>query len=239
MDNFLQRTELLIKESGLKKLQNANVLIVGIGGVGSYAAEALVRAGIGNLTIVDGDTIDSTNINRQLLALNSTIGKSKTAVLKERLLDINPNLNLVSIPTFQTPDEIIELVDPKYDWIVDCIDSIQPKVHLLVAAKRKHIRIVSAMGAGGKMDVSKIKVIDIHRTKECLLARKIRNELKKHGIHKGIRTVYSTEIQDASSLALTDGTNYKRSYYGTISYMPAIFGMFAAAEVIKYLLKKD
>jgi tRNA A37 threonylcarbamoyladenosine dehydratase len=239
MNAFLQRTELLIKEKGLEKLQKANILIVGIGGVGSYAAEALVRAGIVNLTIVDGDTIDATNINRQLLALNSTIGKSKTEVLKERLLDINPDLNLTCIQEFQNPDKIVDLIDPKYDWILDCIDSIQPKVNMLVAAKRKHIKIVSAMGAGGKMDASKVKVTDIHNTRECLLARKIRKELRKRGIQKGIRAVYSTEIQNTESLALTDGADYKRSYYGTISYMPAIFGMFAAAEVIKYLLKKE
>jgi tRNA A37 threonylcarbamoyladenosine dehydratase len=239
MNAFLQRTELLIKEKGLAKLQKANILVVGIGGVGSYAAEALVRAGIVNLTIVDGDTIDATNINRQLLALNSTIGKPKTEVLKERLLDINPDLNLTCIQEFQNPDEIVDLIDPKYDWILDCIDSIQPKVNMLVAAKRKHIKIVSAMGAGGKMDISKVKITDIHNTRDCFLARKIRKELNKRGIRKGIRAVYSTEIQNPDSLALTDGTDYKRSYYGTISYMPAIFGMFAAAEVIKYLLKKD
>jgi len=239
MTDFLQRTTLLIKEKGIEKLQNANILIVGIGGVGSYAAEALVRAGIVKLTIVDGDTIDLTNINRQLLALNSTVGKSKTEVLKQRLLDINPNLALTCIQEFQTPDKIVTLIDPKYDWILDCIDSIQPKINMLVAAKRKHIKIVSAMGAGGKMDPSKIKVTDIHNTKECLLARKIRKELNKRGIHKGIRAVYSTERQNPDSLALTDGADYKRSYYGTISYMPALFGMFAAAEVIKYLLKKE
>lgn len=237
MNHFLQRTELLIKEKGIKTLSNANVLVVGIGGVGSYAAEALVRAGIGNITIVDGDTIDKTNINRQLLALNSTIGQSKTAVLKNRLVDINPELNITTIATFQNPDKIAALIDPKYDWVVDCIDSIQPKINMLVAAKRKHIKIVSAMGAGGKMDISKVKVTDIHNTKQCLLARKIRKELNKKGVHKGIRTVYSTEAQDLSSLALTDGSDYKRSYYGTISYMPAVFGLYAAAEVIKYLLK--
>ena len=237
MNHFLQRTELLIKEQGITILNHANILVVGIGGVGSYAAEALVRAGIGNITIVDGDTIDKTNINRQLLALNSTIGLSKTAVLKNRLLDINPELNITTIATFQNPEEISTLIDPKYDWIVDCIDSIQPKINMLVAAKRKHIKIVSAMGAGGKMDISKVRVTDIHNTKQCLLARKIRKELNKKGVNKGIRAVYSTEAQDLESLELTDGSDYKRSYYGTISYMPAVFGLHAAAEVIKYLLK--
>ncbi len=237
MNHFLQRTELLIKEQGITILNHANILVVGIGGVGSYAAEALVRAGIGNITIVDGDTIDKTNINRQLLALNSTIGLSKTAVLKNRLLDINPELNITTIATFQNPEEISTLIDPKYDWIVDCIDSIQPKINMLVAAKRKHIKIVSAMGAGGKMDISKVQVTDIHNTKQCLLARKIRKELNKKGVNKGIRAVYSTEAQDLESLELTDGSDYKRSYYGTISYMPAVFGLHAAAEVIKYLLK--
>jgi tRNA A37 threonylcarbamoyladenosine dehydratase len=233
---WLERTELLIKENGIKNLQKSHILVVGLGGVGSFATEFLVRAGIGKLTIVDGDTIDITNINRQLPADHTTIGKFKTEVVAKHLLVINPNLDLKVIPNFLSPQEAYDIVDKKYDYILDCIDSVQPKVQLLIACKRKKVKVVSAMGAGGKMDPTKIKVRDISKTQDCTLARVIKKELKKHKIHKGIRCVFSTEIQDKSSVFITDGTNFKRSFYGTISYMPAIFGLYASAEVINKLI---
>ena len=237
---WLQRTELLAKEEGIERLQNANILIVGLGGVGSFAAEFLVRSGIGNLTIVDGDTVDITNINRQLPALNSTIGKNKTDVVAERILDINPEINLKKINEFLEPERMEEiLTQEKFDYVLDCIDSLSPKLALIITCKRKKIKLVSAMGAGGKTDPSKVMVRDISKTNNCFLAKQIRKKLKKEQIHKGFRCVFSTEIQDENSLKMTDGSNYKKSFYGTISYMPAIFGLYAAAEVISFLLKKE
>ena len=237
---WLQRTELLVKEEGIGKLQSANILIVGLGGVGSFAAEFLVRAGIGNLTIVDGDTVDITNINRQLPALNSTIGKNKTDVVAERILDINPKINLKKINEFLEPERMEEiLTQEKFDYVLDCIDSLSPKLALIITCKRKKIKLVSAMGAGGKTDPSKVMVRDISKTNNCFLAKQIRKKLKKEQIHKGFRCVFSTEIQNENSLKMTDGSNYKKSFYGTISYMPAIFGLYAAAEVIRFLLKKE
>jgi hesA/moeB/thiF family protein len=237
---WLQRTELLVKEEGIERLQNANILIVGLGGVGSFAAEFLVRSGIGNLTIVDGDTVDITNINRQLPALNSTIGKNKTDVVAERILDINPKINLKKINEFLEPEQMEEiLTQEKFDYVLDCIDSLSPKLALIITCKRKKIKLVSAMGAGGKTDPSKVMVRDISKTNNCFLAKQIRKKLKKEQIHKGFRCVFSTEIQDENSLKMTDGSNYKKSFYGTISYMPAIFGLYAAAEVIRFLLKKE
>ena len=237
---WLQRTELLVKEEGIERLQSANILIVGLGGVGSFAAEFLVRSGIGNLTIADGDTVDITNINRQLPALNSTIGKNKTDVVAERILDINPEINLKKINEFLEPERMEELLtQEKFDYVLDCIDSLSPKLALIITCKRKKIKLVSAMGAGGKTDPSKVMVRDISKTNNCFLAKQIRKKLKKEQIHKGFRCVFSTEIQDENSLKMTDGSNYKKSFYGTISYMPAIFGLYAAAEVIRFLLKKE
>ena len=237
---WLQRTELLVKEEGIERLQSTNILIVGLGGVGSFAAEFLVRSGIGNLTIVDGDTVDITNINRQLPALNSTIGKNKTDVVAERILDINPKINLKKINEFLEPERMEEiLTQEKFDYVLDCIDSLSPKLALIITCKRKKIKLVSAMGAGGKTDPSKVMVRDISKTNNCFLAKQIRKKLKKEQIHKGFRCVFSTEIQDENSLKMTDGSNYKKSFYGTISYMPAIFGLYAAAEVIRFLLKKE
>jgi hesA/moeB/thiF family protein len=237
---WLQRTELLVKEEGIERLQSANILIVGLGGVGSFAAEFLVRSGIGNLTIVDGDTVDITNINRQLPALNSTIGKNKTDVVAERILDINPEINLKKINEFLEPERMEKiLTQEKFDYVLDCIDSLSPKLALIITCKRKKIKLVSAMGAGGKTDPSKVMVRDISKTNNCFLAKQIRKKLKKEQIHKGFRCVFSTEIQDENSLKMTDGSNYKKSFYGTISYMPAIFGLYAAAEVIRFLLKKE
>ena len=237
---WLQRTELLVKEEGIERIQSANILIVGLGGVGSFAAEFLVRSGIGNLTIVDGDTVDITNINRQLPALNSTIGKNKTDIVAERILDINPEINLKKINEFLEPERMEEiLTQEKFDYVLDCIDSLSPKLALIITCKRKKIKLVSAMGAGGKTDPSKVMVRDISKTNNCFLAKQIRKKLKKEQIHKGFRCVFSTEIQDENSLKMTDGSNYKKSFYGTISYMPAIFGLYAAAEVIRFLLKKE
>lgn len=238
MAKWLERAELLFKKEGLEKLKNANVLVVGLGGVGSFAAEFLARAGVGNMTIVDGDTVDITNINRQLPALHSTVGMPKVEVVGNRLMDINPELNLTAIKEFLSPERAFELVTNDFDYVLDCIDSITPKLNLILAAKRKKVKIISNMGAGGKYDASKVRVTDISKTDYCPLAKVIRKRLKKEGISSGVKAVYSYERPDESSLKMTDGTNFKRSFFGTNSWMPCLFGLHAAETVVKYIIKK-
>jgi tRNA A37 threonylcarbamoyladenosine dehydratase len=236
MSNWLERTELLIGATSLQKLNQANVLVVGLGGVGSYAAETMVRSGIGRITIIDGDDIDPTNKNRQLQALDSTAGLQKAAVLKERFLDINPQLKIEVHEQFMTPEAMYDLlVQQQFDFVLDCIDSISPKLSLILTLRRMKCPFISSMGAGGKLDPSRIKIADISKTKECKFAQQIRKMLKKKGVKERVLTVYSDEIQLADSLQITDGTNYKKSFYGTIAYMPAMFGMTMAAEVIRRL----
>ncbi|MDR2224307.1 MAG: tRNA threonylcarbamoyladenosine dehydratase [Flavobacteriaceae bacterium] len=233
-----ERAELLFKEEGLQKLKDAKVLVVGLGGVGSFAAEFLARAGVGNMTIVDGDTVDITNINRQLPALHSTIGMPKVKVVGDRLMDINPELNLIRIEEFISPERAHEIVTEDFDYVLDCIDSITPKINLILAAKRKRVKVISAMGAGGKMMANKIVIKDISKTDVCPLAKQIRKRLKKEGISSGVKAVFSTEKPDESSLKMTDGTNFKKSFFGTNSWMPALFGLNSAEQVVRYILSK-
>lgn len=236
--SWLERTELLVQKEELQKLQNAHILIVGLGGVGSFAAEFIARAGVEKMTIVDGDVFDVTNKNRQLPALNSTLGKSKAKVLAERLRDINENIQLTVLEEFLTPERAFELVTKEFDYVIDCIDSILPKINLIVSARRKKVKVISSMGAGGKLDASKVCVKDISKTKHCAMARVIRKQLKKRKVDKGVKAVYSEEMQIPESVKVVEGAKYKRSYYGTISYMPAAFGLQAAAEVVNFLIKK-
>ena len=236
--SWLERTELLVQNEGLEKLKNATILIVGLGGVGSFAAEFIARAGVQKMTIVDGDVFDETNKNRQLPALNSTIGKSKAQVMAERIKDINPTIELTVLEEFISPERAFEIVTPEFDYVLDCIDSITPKVNLIVAARRKKVKIIRSMGAGGKLDATKVKVKDISKTRNCKMAKTIRKRLKELNVNKGVKAVYSDEIQIPESLKLTDGSNYKKSYYGTISYMPAALGLQAAAYVINQLINK-
>lgn len=237
MAKWQERTALLFTTAGMTKLSNANVLVVGMGGVGSFAAEFLARAGVGKMTIVDGDTVDITNINRQLPALHSTIGLSKVSLVGARLLDINPALVLTQVAEFLSPEKAFDIVTTDYDYVVDCIDSVTPKIHLILGAKRNRVKVISCMGAGGKMEAAKVKVADINNTTNCHLAKTIRKRLKEHKIDK-LKVVFSSEIQDENSLQMTDGANYKKSFYGTNSYMPGLFGLYAAETVIRYLLNK-
>ncbi len=236
--NWLERTELLIKESGTKKLAESHVLIVGLGGVGSFAAEFIARAGVGRMTIVDGDEVDPTNINRQLPALHSTIGKDKVDVMKQRLLDINPTLELSVVKEFVQPERVETLLDGvNPDYALDCIDSLKPKVWFIVACKKRNIPIVSSMGAGGKMDPSEVRVSDISKTYNCKLAFAVRKRLgRDHRIKRGVKAVYSMEVPDPESLKMVEGAEFKKSFYGTISFLPAAFGLHAAATVINDLL---
>ena len=238
MAKWQERAELLFKKEGLDNLQNSNVLVVGLGGVGSFAAEFLVRAGVGKLTIVDGDTVDITNINRQLPALHSTIGLPKVTVVGDRLMDINPELQLTRIEEFLSPERAFEIVAPEFDYVLDCIDSVTPKLNLIISAKRNRVKIISSMGAGGKMEAAKVHVSCITKATNCMLAKTIRKRLKAEKIDK-LKVVSSSEIQDESSLKMTDGSNYKKSFYGTNSYMPGLFGLYMAETVIRYLLENS
>jgi len=240
MSKWLERTELLIGKEALDKLKNAHVLVVGLGGVGSYAAETLVRAGLGSITIIDGDDVDLTNKNRQLQALDSTVGKQKAFVLRDRFLDINPELQIQVVDHFMEPEVMHAfLVNNSFDFAMDCIDSFVPKMQMILTLKRMKCRFISSMGAGGKLDPLKIRIADISQTRECKFAQQLRKLLKGKGVTKGILCVYSEETQAKHSLKLTDGTKYKKSFYGTISYMPAMFGMTMSAEVIRRLTTKQ
>lgn len=236
--DWLERTELLIGNEQLVKLSNSNVLVVGLGGVGSYAAEFICRAGVGKMTIIDGDTVDPTNKNRQLPALNSTIGKSKASVMSARFLDINPELDLTVIDKFQQPEDTIKLIqDQSFDYVMDCIDSVSPKLYLIKTCVDMKQRFISSMGAGGKLDPSTVQVADISKSYNCPFARVIRKRLKKHHIRKGFKVVFNHGELIRESMKLTDGSNYKKSFYGTISYMPALFGLRMAGEVIQDLIE--
>ncbi|GAA0892766.1 tRNA threonylcarbamoyladenosine dehydratase [Fulvivirga kasyanovii] len=236
--SWLERTELLIGEESLQKLKQAHVLVVGLGGVGSYAAETLVRSGVGKITVIDGDLVDPTNKNRQLQALDSTVGLLKANVLKERFLDINPELQITVYDEFMQPDAMTKLLtDNQFDFALDCIDSFGPKLSFILTLKRLKYPFISSMGAGGKLDPTKIRIADISKTRECKFAQQLRKILKSKGVRKGVLTVYSEEIQLAQSLKLTDGSNYKKSFYGTIAYMPAMFGMTMAYEVLRRLMR--
>lgn len=238
--SFLSRSELLIGNEGIAKLANANIIVIGLGGVGSYAAEALARAGVGSMTIVDGDTVVQSNINRQLQAMHSTIDKSKSALIAQRIKDINPDINLTEINQFLMPEDMEKLISNKYDYVLDCIDSVAPKIQIITLCKQRKVKFISSMGAGGKMDPSRIKIVDLDKTKDCYFSRDIRKRLRKMKYDYGIKVVYSDEFVDKKSMQMTEmGTPFKRSYYGTISYMPAMFGMTMASYVIRKLLDKN
>ncbi len=209
--------------------------MVGLGGVGAYAAEQLARAGIGRMTIVDGDVVNITNRNRQLLALGSTQGRPKAEVMAERIRDINPDVELEVINQYMKDDAIIELVSKPYDYVVDAIDTVAPKVFLLYYAKQNNQRIVSCMGAGGKFHPEKIEIADIAQSNHCRLAFYIRKRLHRLGVFDGIKAVFSPEPVDESAIVNVSEQN-KVSNVGTISYMPAAFGIFCASVVINDLL---
>ena len=241
MGDWLERTELILGKNKLERLKNAHVLIVGLGGIGSFAGEFIARAGIGTMTIIDGDVFDKTNKNRQLTALDSTINRNKAVVLAERIKDINPNIHINIVEEFVLPERVWELLEIyKPDYVMDCIDSVTPKIEWIKACLRLNIKIISHLGAGGKLDPSKVKVAKLENATSCKLGRYIRKRLRREGVNfKRVKAVYSSEIQIKESLKMTNGLNYKRSFYGTVSYMPGLFGLHGAAEVIKYLSEKD
>jgi tRNA A37 threonylcarbamoyladenosine dehydratase len=230
------RTELLLGKEKLERLAQSHVLVVGLGGVGAYAAEQVCRAGVGKMTIVDADSVNDTNINRQLPALHSTLGQSKADVMGKRLLDINPELDLTIIPEFLRDERTEEILSSaRFDFIIDAIDTLSPKVFLLYHAFHRRIPVVSSMGAGAKTDPSLVGIADISKTKNCGLARAVRKRLRGKGIYKGIPVVFSTEIADRNAIIEIEGEACKRTTAGTVSYMPALFGCFLASYVIRNL----
>lgn len=235
--SWLERTEILLGKEKLNKLKNAHVLIVGLGGVGSYAAEQIVRAGVGQITIVDGDSVQSSNRNRQLIALKSTEGQRKAEVVAKRLLDINPDLHITTIDEFLKEERIAEILNKPYDYVIDAIDTLSPKVYLIVRSLMENHRVISSMGAGGRLDPSKIQVSDISKSYHCSLARMLRKRLTKFGIKKGVKVVFSPEPVSKDAVIFTEGEQNKKTTVGTISYLPAMFGLYLASEVLRDLIK--
>lgn len=236
MEDWKQRTRLLLGEEKSERLRQAHVLVVGVGGVGAYAAEMLCRAGVGRLTLVDSDTVQPTNINRQLPALHSTLGQPKVEVLAARFRDINPEVELTVLPVFLKDENIPQLLDAaRYDFVVDAIDTLAPKCYLIAEALRRRIKIVSSMGAGAKSDITQIRFADIWDTYHCGLSKAVRKRLQKMGIRHKLPVVFSTEQADPKAVLLTDDEQNKKSTCGTVSYMPAVFGCYLAEYVIRRL----
>ena len=234
--DWLDRTELLFGKEKLDKLKNANVLVVGLGGVGAYAAEQLCRAGIGKMTIVDGDVVEKTNRNRQLPALISNTGKPKAEILASRFRDINDSIDLTVINDFISDEKIIELLKSQpFDYVVDAIDTLSPKVYLIYHSVKIGLRVVSSMGAGGKVDPQKVQIADISKSYNCKLAKMLRKRLSRLGINKGVKVVFSTEDIEKAAVRLEDSKN-KKSTVGTVSYMPPVFGCFISSVVIRDLI---
>jgi tRNA A37 threonylcarbamoyladenosine dehydratase len=236
MESWKQRTGLLFGQEKIERMANAHILVVGLGGVGAYAAEMICRAGVGRMTIADADTVQPSNINRQLPALHSTIGKEKAEVLAGRFRDINPALKLTILPAFLKDGNIPELLDAaEYDFIVDAIDTLGPKCFLIYHALKRNIKIVSSMGAGAKSDITKVRFADIRDTFHCGLSKAVRKRLQKMGVKRKLPVVFSTEQADPDAVIPTEDERNKKSTCGTVSYMPAVFGCYLAEYVIKRL----
>ena len=233
--DFKMRTGLIIGQEGLDKLQNSNVIIFGVGGVGSFACEAIARAGVGNMTIVDFDDVDITNINRQIPALHSTVGRYKVDVMKERLLDINPNLNIKTIRKVYSAETSDEILTEDYDYVVDAIDMVTSKIKLIEVCNEKGFKIVSSMGMGNKLDPTKIVVTDIYKTHTCPLAKVLRRELKNRRIKK-LKVVYSTEQPIELKEKIMNG---RKVTPGSVSFVPSVGGLVIASVVVRDLLEQD
>lgn len=235
-EEWLQRTELLLGTEKLAMLRRAHVLVVGLGGVGAYAAEMIARAGVRRLTLADADTVNPTNINRQLVALRSTVGRPKAEVLAERLRDIDPEIGLTIVNRYIKDEETYTLLDAaRYDYVVDAIDTLSPKLALIAAALERGYPLVSSMGAGAKMDPTKLEIADISRTHHCPLAHMLRKRLHKIGIRQGFQAVFSPEPIREGAMVLCEEPN-KKSNMGTISYIPALFGIGCASVVVRGLI---
>lgn len=237
MINQFSRTELLIGQEGVDKLKHAKVAVYGVGGVGGFVVEALARAGIGSFDLIDNDTVSLTNINRQIIATHKTIGRVKVEVMKERILEINPDAKVRIYETFFLPENAEQFPFSEYDYIVDAIDTVTAKIELVMKAQENNIPIISAMGAGNKMDPTRFEVTDIYKTKVCPLAKVMRRELKKRGIKK-LKVVYSTEEALTPAVSEEEKGN-RRVLPGSISFVPSVAGLIIAGEVIKDLIHMD
>lgn len=234
MENWQQRTELLLGDEKTNRLRSAHILVVGLGGVGAYAAEMLCRAGVGRMTIVDADTVQPTNINRQLVALHSTVGQAKAEILADRFKDINPRIKLTVLAEYLKDDNIPELLDSaQFDFIVDAIDTISPKCFLIYNALRRGIKIISSMGAGAKTDITQIRFADLWETYHCGLSKAVRKRLQKMDMKRKLPVVFSTEQASQDAIILIEDERNKKSTAGTVSYMPAVFGCYLAEYVIR------
>jgi tRNA A37 threonylcarbamoyladenosine dehydratase len=232
---WLSRTELLFGQEKLQAIRGANVLVVGLGGVGAYAAEMIARAGVGRMTIADGDSVSPSNINRQLVALHSTVGRRKVEILAERLRDINPELELTAVDAYICDELTYTLLDSApFDYVVDCIDTLSPKVALIKEALDRGIPLDSSMGSGAKTDPTQVEIADIGATHHCPLAHMLRKRLHRQGIRTGFWAVFSPEPIREGAMVLCEETN-KKSNLGTVSYMPAVFGCACASVVIRGL----
>lgn len=234
--DWMRRTRLLLGDEKMERLRKAHILVVGLGGVGAYAAEMICRAGVGCMTIVDADTVQPTNINRQLPALHSTIDERKAEVLARRFKDINPELQLKVLPVYLKDENIPALLDAdSYDFIVDAIDTISPKCYLLYNALQRNLKIISSMGAGAKSDITQIRFADLWETYHCGLSKAVRKRLRKMGMKRKLPVVFSTEQANPNAVILTEDEQNKKSTAGTVSYMPAVFGCYLAEYVIRKL----
>ena len=241
MDNdWTTRTALLLGTEGMRRLAASHVVVVGLGGVGAYAAEEIARAGVGRMTLVDADVVSLSNLNRQLPALHSTLGKPKAEVMAARLRDINPDLEIEVRNCFVRDEETEALLDAAhYDFVVDAIDTLSPKTFLIYHALQRHLPIISSMGAGAKVDPSRIRIADISKTTDCALARAVRKRLKGMGIRSGLPVVFSTEPANPQAILEVEDEECKRTTTGTVSYMPALFGCYLASYVIRHLSATD
>jgi tRNA threonylcarbamoyladenosine dehydratase len=236
-EDWLSRTRLLLNNDQIEKLKSAHVLVVGLGGVGAYAAELICRAGVGKMTIVDGDSVHPSNRNRQLLALLSTNGESKATLMANRLKDINPDAEIQVINQYIRDDQMIELLKTPFDYVVDAIDTLSPKLYLIFHSVKNNLKIISSMGSGGKLDPTGVRIDDISKSYNCKLAYVLRKRLRKLGISKGIKVVYSIEQVPKESVIPCEDEINKKSIVGTISFMPPLFGCFIASVVINDLIK--
>ena len=239
MEQWQERTSMLLGKETLARFAASKVMVVGLGGVGAYAAEMLCRAGVGNMVILDSDTVSVTNLNRQLIALESTIGKLKTEVVAQRLRDINPAINLTIIPEYIEESNLEEIfrMAGELDYVVDAIDTLAPKISLIKYCVEHKIPHVSAMGAGAKLDATKIRIADISKSYNCPLAYILRKKLRKEGISKGFKVVFSEELPCRDAIVPMEERN-KKSQVGTISYLPAVFGCVCAQAAVEYLIGK-
>lgn len=238
MPNQFTRTEMLLGSEAVHKLKQCRIAVFGIGGVGGYTVEALARSGVGTLDLIDNDTVSLTNINRQIIALHSTVGMNKTEAAKKRLLDINPNIKINTYNTFFTPENSGEFNFSQYDYIVDAIDTVSGKIELVVQADKANVPIISSMGAGNKLDPTRFEVSDIYKTSVCPLARVMRRELKKRNIRK-LKVVYSKEEALSPKCESDEDSGMKRQTPASIAYVPSVVGLIIAGEVINDIISQQ